>query len=176
MLSHSCLLFFFVIFFVSWRAKCLQLVKCLGSRQADSKLSELSADNKPNGPSPLQSGGCGVHVFQKQFQILIRLTTEHFYILPQSIFNELWLREDGRISGSWHSELCSQTGISGSFPELMLRFLRQNYVSFYCCAVGLKISQRFSVSSLAPCKNSPGFLNLLMILRTVDNEIFTTFT
>jgi len=62
----------------------------------------------------------------KELQILPRLTTEQFSTLPQSIFDELWSREDGSVSGScsqvasslhdgalhcicgWHGELCSQ--------------------------------------------------------------------
>jgi len=46
---------------------------------------ELSANNKPNGPFPLQSEGRGVSDFQKEFQFLIHLTTEQFSTLPQSI-------------------------------------------------------------------------------------------
>ena len=75
------------------------------------------------------------HHFQKEFQILINLTTEQFSILLQTIFDELWAREDGSISGSCshmasslsdaaltssdglHSErFCVQTVISKSVP------------------------------------------------------------
>ena len=40
---------------------------------------ELRASNQLEGPSPLQSGGRSVHDFQKEFQILIHLTTEQFF-------------------------------------------------------------------------------------------------
>ncbi len=38
--------------------------------------------------------------FQKELQILIRLTTEQFSTLPQSILNEPWPRENACASGS----------------------------------------------------------------------------
>ncbi len=80
----------------------------------------------------------GVPVFQKELQILIRLTTEQFSTLPQSILNEPWPRENACASGScldmasfltyrvlagngeWHGGLCSPTMFSGSIPEPML--------------------------------------------------------
>ena len=37
---------------------------------------KLSADNKPEGPSPLLSRECSANDFQTEFQVLIRLTTE----------------------------------------------------------------------------------------------------
>ncbi len=64
--------------------------------------------------------------FPKKPQILIRLTTEQFSTLPQSILNEPWPRENACASGScldmasfltyrvlagndeWHGGLCSQ--------------------------------------------------------------------
>jgi len=55
---------------------------------------------QPHGPFPLSSKGCGVHDFQKEFQILIHLTAEQFSVLSQSILNELWHREDVIISAS----------------------------------------------------------------------------
>ncbi|KAF3690319.1 hypothetical protein EXN66_Car005991 [Channa argus] len=98
---------------------------------------DRSADNKADGPSPLQSTGQCIHGFHKEFHILIHLTTEQFSILPQTILNELWPREHSSISGSYshmasslhdpastnicrlHSERCSQTVISESVPEPM---------------------------------------------------------
>ena len=41
---------------------------------------ELSTDKKLDGPSTLSSGGYRVHSFEKEFQILIHLTTEQFSI------------------------------------------------------------------------------------------------
>ncbi len=38
--------------------------------------------------------------FPKELQILIRLTTEQFSTLPQSILNEPWPRENACASGS----------------------------------------------------------------------------
>ncbi len=68
--------------------------------------------------------------FQKELQILIRLTTEQSSTLPQSILNEPWPRENACASGScldmasfltyrvlagngeWHGGLCSPTMFS----------------------------------------------------------------
>ena len=61
---------------------------------------ELSSDNKLDGASPLRSVGNGSHGFQKEFQILIKVTTEQISILPETILDELQPREDGGISGS----------------------------------------------------------------------------
>lgn len=47
------------------------------------------------GPENVESS-----VFKKEFKILIYLTSEQLPTLSQSIFNELWLRKDGSISGS----------------------------------------------------------------------------
>lgn len=47
------------------------------------------------GPKNVESS-----VFKKEFKILICLTSEQLPTLSQSIFNELWLRKDGGISGS----------------------------------------------------------------------------
>ncbi len=77
-------------------------------------------------------------LFTYELQILIRLTTEQFSTLPQSILNEPWPRENACASGScldmasfltyrvlagngeWHGGLCSPTMFSGSIPEPML--------------------------------------------------------
>ena len=75
--------------------------------------------------------GHGVRGFHKELQMLIRLTTDQFSTLTQTILDELWSTEDGPISG-WCShmasslrdtalscicgldwKLCSQTVISG---------------------------------------------------------------
>ena len=63
---------------------------------------KLSADNKLGGSSPFKSTGHGVYGYQKEHKSLIHLTTEPFSILPQTILDEFWFREDGSISG-----LCS---------------------------------------------------------------------
>ena len=74
--------------------------------------------------------------------------TEKFSILPQTILDELCLREDSSVSGSsshtasslddtdltcicvLHNELCSQTEISGSVTEPMQRCPVENHVCF----------------------------------------------
>lgn len=45
---------------------------------SDMHAFDMCADNNLYDPSPLWSGGCILHVFQKEFQILICLTTEWF--------------------------------------------------------------------------------------------------
>ena len=60
---------------------------------------ELCVHNSPDGPFPLWSGGHDVHIFQKQFEMSTRQTTEHFSTWHQSISNELGPREVDGISG-----------------------------------------------------------------------------
>lgn len=72
-------------------------------------------------PSPLQPGGCGVHDFKTEFQVMTQ-TTGQFSISPQSILNELRPTEDGCISAvtcGCGDELCSQIMVFGSVPQLM---------------------------------------------------------
>ena len=51
---------------------------------------ELSVDNKLDGSSPLFFTGHGVLGFLKEFQILIHLNSEEFFILSQTILDEVW--------------------------------------------------------------------------------------
>jgi len=59
---------------------------------------KLSTDNRPDGPCPHNSGGHSIHDFKQKFQIVINLTTEQFFTLPQPILEKLWFKE---VSGSF---------------------------------------------------------------------------
>ncbi len=71
-------------------------------------------------------------VFQKELQILIRLTTEQFSTLPQSILNEPWPRENACASGScldmayfltlWREEQTTDTvGVASGLGEAFIK-------------------------------------------------------
>ncbi len=102
------------------------------------QASELSADNNLVVLVLFSPDDMASQFSKKNFKILIRLTTEQFSTLPQSILNEPWPRENACASGScldmasfltyrvlagngeWHGGLCSPTMFSGSIPEPML--------------------------------------------------------
>ncbi len=135
--------------------------------------------------------------FQKELQILIRLTTEQFSTLPQSILNEPWPRENACASGScldmasfltyrvlagngeWHGGLCSPTMFSGSIPEPMLWFsITVAFLYVMQCRLRARRSRASSmVFRPWPLRTEivPDSLNLWMILCTVDDDNFKLF-
>ena len=83
---------------------------------------ELLTDSKLDGPSPILSDGVTM-ASKKEFQILIHLTPKQFSILPQTILDQLWLREDDGVSGSCshiisslHEVFCSLSQIGEPLP------------------------------------------------------------
>lgn len=83
---------------------------------------------------PLQSGGRGVHVFQNEFQISIRLTTEQFSSLPQSILNEILAQPFVTLSQLFFFDTCYchqiQTGLI--FFQEIAKFLNLNIQYAFC--------------------------------------------
>lgn len=90
---------------------CIQLLALMVPFQMSKDIGSDAPHNKLNGPSPLKSSWCGVHIFQKEFKSWVCLTTEQLFTLPQSILNELWTRKEN-ICGSV-SESCLFLMVNG---------------------------------------------------------------
>ena len=120
-----------------------------------------------------------------------------FSILPQTILDELCPREGSNVSGScsymasslndtasacicvFHSELCSQTVISGRVPESMQWCPGENHDYFQCSAAWGPEDHTHPVLTfglvLLLTDTPPDSLDLMMIFCTVDDGIFKVF-
>ena len=138
-------------------------------------------------------GGHDVHIFQKQFEMSTRQTTEHFSTWHQSISNELGPREVDGVSGCcwWmafalHSRVlgctygCSDelyllTVVFGSVLEPRWWYPLHIDVGFWCSAVWGIEGHGHSRLVFGLAAYMQWFLQILwtflMILWTVDDEI-----
>lgn len=113
---------------------------------------------------------CGAHGFQKESVDSLDYRT----VFQFTIFNELWLREDGCISGTclhmafslhiraytwvfgWHSKLCSQTMIFGNTTEPM-QWSSQNHA----CWSAVWGSNRYPILHFGLVPRTQRFLQIL---------------